>query len=71
MKARELIEKLQKVDPEMEVTIPISGLREDNRFVYWDGDVESVWTETNYEGIKYLYIGQIDTASTELTINEL
>ena len=71
MKAKELIEKLQKADPEMEVTISISGIREDNRVVYWDGYVECVWTETDYEGEKWLYIGQLVTASDELTIDEL
>ena len=71
MKAKDLIEKLQKADPEMDVIISISGLREDNRYVFWTGDIDCVWTETDYEGQKWLYIGQMDTALTELTINEL
>ena len=71
MKVKDLIEKLQKADPEMDASISISGLRDDGRFVYWEDNIDCVWTETDYEGKKWLYIGQLDTASTELTIDEL
>ena len=71
MKVKELIEKLQKADPEMGVSISIFGVRDNGKCIYWVNDIDSVWTETDYEGKAYLYIGQLDTASTELTINEL
>lgn len=72
MKAKELIEKLQKADPEIDVSISISGMRrEDGKYVFWEDYIDSIWTETDNEGQKWLYIGQLDTASTELTIEEL
>lgn len=71
MKAKELIEKLQKADPELDAIISIFGVRDNGKCIYWVNGIDCVWTETDCDGKVYLYIGQLDTASTELTIDEL
>ena len=57
MKAKEIIEKLQWVDPETEVKIFIGGHNYDeDSFIVWDGDTNCVWTEYDDDNV---YIGQL------------
>ena len=71
MNVKELIEKLQKVNPETNVFISLSGMREDGRHVYWTGIIDCVWIEESEADEKWLYIGEIESASEWLTIKEL
>lgn len=72
MKVKDVIEKLRKADPESNVYISTYGWRDDGHRVLVDDGVDSVWTEEyGNGGRKVLYIGRLESASTDYKVEEL